>query len=200
MHKKHKNWKSYTPGSGDAGTDFPYVHYSTGTIPSMLFGKRPASSNVGSVPTKRMRTATRHRVVSPFTVTTGTIQAQDRADASSGDNNSFHDDHIDQSTLHVGPLIQKSMEVESVTDFEKQLAYDCAETSIKTKKKKKAMTLVIFNLYLYNCKHAYFLRCVGIFYSISEYVIFLYLFTNYIYRVLPMNRDGSWILVFKMNR
>ncbi|XP_057457383.1 chromatin modification-related protein EAF1 B-like isoform X2 [Lotus japonicus] len=141
VHKKHKNWKSYTPGSGDAGTDFPYVHYSTGTKPSMLFGKRPASSNVGSVPTKRMRTATRHRVVSPFTVTTGTIQAQDRADASSGDNNSFHDDHIDQSTLHVGPLIQKSMEVESVTDFEKQLAYDCAETSIKTKKKKKAMTL-----------------------------------------------------------
>ncbi|XP_061367832.1 chromatin modification-related protein EAF1 B-like isoform X2 [Gastrolobium bilobum] len=133
--KKHKNLKFY---SGDARTDLPYVQYTTGTRPSMLFEKRPASLNVGSIPTKRMRTTTRHRVVSPFTVNTGTLQSQAKTDASSGDTNSFHDD---QSTSHVGPLIQKSMEVESVTDFEKRLSYDCAETYIKTKKKKKAKIL-----------------------------------------------------------
>ncbi|XP_027907762.1 chromatin modification-related protein EAF1 B-like isoform X3 [Vigna unguiculata] len=134
--KKHKNLKSYTPRCGDAGADLPYVHYTTGTQSSMMFGKRPASLNVGSIPTKRMRTATRHRVVSPFT-NLGTVQAQAKADASSGDTNSFHDD---QSTLHVGPLIQKGTEVESNADFEKQLSYDCAETFVKTKKK-KAKTL-----------------------------------------------------------
>ncbi|KAG5042723.1 hypothetical protein AAZX31_03G073400 [Glycine max] len=136
--KKHKNLKAYTPRCGDAGADLPYVHYATGNQPSMLFGKRPASVNVGSIPTKRMRTATRHRVVSPFTVNMGTVQAQaNKADASSGDTNSFHDD---QSTLHVGPLIQKSTEVESVADYEKQLSYDCVETFVKPKKKKKGAT------------------------------------------------------------
>lgn len=151
--KKHKNLKAYTPRCGDAGADLPYVHYATGNQPSMLFGKRPASVNVGSIPTKRMRTATRHRVVSPFTVNIGTVQAQAKADASSGDTNSFHDD---QSTLHVGPLIQKSTEVESVADYEKQLSYDCVETFVKPKKKKKANTLLIMNFYLYNLSHAYF--------------------------------------------
>ncbi|XP_052723989.1 chromatin modification-related protein EAF1 B isoform X4 [Vigna angularis] len=134
--KKHKILKSYTPRCSDADANLPYVHYATGTQPSMMFGKRPASLNVGSIPTKRMRTATRHRVVSPFT-NIGTVQAQAKADASSGDTNSFHDD---QSTLHVGPLIQKGTEVESVADFEKQLSYDSAETFVKTKKK-KAKTL-----------------------------------------------------------
>ncbi|KAL2319251.1 hypothetical protein Fmac_028220 [Flemingia macrophylla] len=133
--KKHKNLKSYPPRCGDAAAD---LHYTTGTQPSMLLGKRPASLNVGSIPTKRMRTATRHRVVTPFTVNIGTTQTQAKADASSGDTNSFHDD---QSTLHVGPLIQKSTEVESVADFDKQLSYDCAETFVKTKKKKAAKTL-----------------------------------------------------------
>jgi len=150
--KKHKNLKSYAPRCGDAGADLSYVHYTTGSQPSIMFGKRPASLNVGSIPTKRMRTATRHRVVSPFT-NIGTVQAQAKADASSGDTNSFHDD---QSTLHAGPLIQKSSEVESVADFEKQLSYDCAETFVKTKKKKKAKTLVIIILYLYNLRDNYF--------------------------------------------
>ncbi|XP_027336682.1 chromatin modification-related protein EAF1 B-like [Abrus precatorius] len=135
-HKKHKNLKSYAHRCGDSGTDLPYVHYTTGTQPSMVFGKRPAGLNVGPVPTKRMRTATRHRVLSPFTGNMGMIQAQAKADASSGDTNSFHEEQI-----HVGPLIQQSMEVESVTDFEKQSSYDCAETSVKTKKKKKAKAL-----------------------------------------------------------
>ncbi|XP_027353574.1 chromatin modification-related protein EAF1 B-like isoform X2 [Abrus precatorius] len=134
LQKKHKNRiKSYTHKSSEIGTDLPYGHYSTVAQQSMPFGKRSGTLNVGSIPTKRMRTASRQRVVSPFAVVAGTVQAQAKTDASSGDTNSFQDD---QSTLHVGLQIQKSMEVESVGDFEKQLPYDCGETSVKTKKKK----------------------------------------------------------------
>ncbi|KAK7256022.1 hypothetical protein RIF29_29453 [Crotalaria pallida] len=134
VQKKHKNrMKSYTHKSSEVGTDFAYAHYTAGTQPSAIFGKRPATLNVGAIPTKRMRTASRQRVASPFPVATGTVQAQAKTDASSGDTNSFQDD---QSTFHVGSQIQKSVEVESVGDFEKQLPYDCGETSVKTKKKK----------------------------------------------------------------
>ncbi|KAE9618018.1 putative nucleoplasmin ATPase transcription factor MYB-HB-like family [Lupinus albus] len=137
VQKKHKNrMKSYTHKTSEVGTDLAYVHYTTGTQPSAIFVKRPASLNVGAIPTKRMRTASRQRVVSPFAMTTGTVQAQTKTDASSGDTNSFQDD---QSTLHVGSQIHKSVEVESVGDFEKQLPYDCGETSVKTKKKPKTM-------------------------------------------------------------
>ncbi|KAF1884037.1 hypothetical protein Lal_00012997 [Lupinus albus] len=134
VQKKHKNrMKSYTHKSSEVGTDLAYVHYTSGTQPSAIFGKRPASLKVGAIPTKRMRTATRQRVVSPFAVATGTVQAQAKTDASSGDTNSFQDD---QSSLHVGLQVHKSVEVESVRDFEKHLPYDCGETSVKTKKKK----------------------------------------------------------------
>ncbi|KAJ6365928.1 hypothetical protein OIU77_002484 [Salix suchowensis] len=47
----------------------------------------------------------------------------------------------DQSTLHGGSQIQKSVEVESAADFERQLPYDYAETSAKPKKKTKAKHL-----------------------------------------------------------
>lgn len=107
-------------------------------------GKRPASLNVGPIPTKRMRTANRQRVLSPFGSTpTANAQGQMRTDASSGDTNSFQDD---QSSLLGGSQFQKSMEVESVGDFDKQLPYDSAETSIKPKKKKKAKHLVHIKL------------------------------------------------------
>ncbi|KAE9622154.1 putative nucleoplasmin ATPase transcription factor MYB-HB-like family [Lupinus albus] len=137
VQKKHKNrMKSYTHKSSEVGTDLAYVHYTSGTKPSVIFGKRPASLNVGAIPTKRIRTASRQRVVSPFAVATGAVQAQAKTDASGGDTNSFQDDQI---TLHVGSQIQKSVEAESVGDFEKQLLYDCGETSVKTKKKPKTM-------------------------------------------------------------
>ncbi|WVZ05729.1 hypothetical protein V8G54_019075 [Vigna mungo] len=150
LHKKHKNrMKFYTPKPSEIGTDLPYGHYSTGAQPSMLLGKRPSSLNVGIIPTKRMRTASRQRVVSPFAVVSGTIQAQAKTDASSGDTNSFPDD---QSTLHVGPQIQKSVEVESVGEFEKQLPYDCGETSVKTKKKKPKNLVIKICIHLYVCR------------------------------------------------
>ncbi|KAJ7950438.1 chromatin modification-related protein EAF1 B-like [Quillaja saponaria] len=137
--KKHINMKSYTPRSYDPGADLPYGQCPSGPQQSMLMGKRPASLNVGSIPTKRIRTATRQRVLTPFSAgVTGVVQAQAKTDASSGDTNSFQDD---QSTLHGESQIQRSMEVESVGEFEKKLPYDCAETSAKPKKKKKAKFL-----------------------------------------------------------
>ncbi|XP_050388260.1 chromatin modification-related protein EAF1 B-like isoform X2 [Argentina anserina] len=131
--KKRKGFKSSR--TYEAGADFPYGPCSTTNQQSMLMGKRPASLNVGSIPTKRMRTASRQRVVSPFGAgATGNVQTQIKTDASSGDTNSFQDD---QSTLHGGSQFQKSMEVESVGEFERHLSYDHAETSMKPKKKKK---------------------------------------------------------------
>ena len=141
-----KKWKSFTKSpsarSYDLATDSPYGHCTTGPQQNVLKGKRPANNlNTGSIPTKRMRTASRQRFTSPFTAgTTGVLpQAPMKTDASSGDTNSFQDD---QSTLHGGSQIQKSVEVESASDFERQLPYDYAETSAKLKKKKKAKHLV----------------------------------------------------------
>ncbi|XP_028806296.1 chromatin modification-related protein EAF1 B isoform X2 [Neltuma alba] len=139
-HKKHRNMmKSYPPRSCEFGADLPYGNYTTGFQPSMLLGKRPASLNVGPIPPKRVRTASRQRVVSPFTAGVPvTVQPQVKTDASSGDTNSFQDD---QSTLHCGSQIQRNVEVESMGEFDRPLPYDCAETSVKTKKKKKAKNL-----------------------------------------------------------
>ncbi|KAJ6401659.1 hypothetical protein OIU84_016957 [Salix udensis] len=140
-----KKWKNFTKSpsarSYDLGTDSPYGHRGTGPQQNVLKGKRPANNlNIGSIPTKRMRTASRQRFISPFTAgITGVLpQAPMKTDASSGDTNSFQDD---QSTLHGGSQIQKSVEVESAADFERQLPYDYAETSAKPKKKKKAKHL-----------------------------------------------------------
>ncbi|XP_015892402.3 chromatin modification-related protein EAF1 B isoform X2 [Ziziphus jujuba] len=138
--KKRKNSiKSYTVRSYETGIDFPYGNCTAATQQSMLPGKRPGSLNVGPALPKRMRTASRPRILSPFSgAATGSAQVQMKTDASSGDTNSFQDD---QSTLHGGSQFQKSVEVESVGDFDKQLPYDCAETSVKPKKKKKAKHL-----------------------------------------------------------
>lgn len=119
----------------------PYGHGIVGFQQSMSIGKRPASNlNVGPIPTKRMRTASRQRIISPFSAGAGgSLQVPTKTDASSGDTSSYQDD---QSTLHGGAQIQKSVEVESTGDFDRQLPYDCAETSTKPKKPKKAKYLV----------------------------------------------------------
>ncbi|KAF4383079.1 hypothetical protein F8388_009110 [Cannabis sativa] len=137
--KKKKNVVLYTR-SYEPGADFTYGQSNSATQQSMLMGKRPANLNVGSIPTKRMRTATRQRVISPFGATpAANVQVQMKTDASSGDTNSFQED---QNSLLGGSQFQKSMEVESSGNFDKMLPYDCAETSIKPKKKKKAKHLV----------------------------------------------------------
>ncbi|KAJ0052445.1 hypothetical protein Pint_01548 [Pistacia integerrima] len=119
--------------------NLPYGHNTVGSQQSILIGKRPGNLNVGSIPTKRVRTASRQRVISPFSAgAAGSLQVPTKTDASSGDTSSYQDD---QSTLHGGAQIQKSVEVESTGDFDRQLPYDCAETSTKPKKKKKAKHL-----------------------------------------------------------
>ncbi|PSS14086.1 Chromatin modification-related protein EAF1 B like [Actinidia chinensis var. chinensis] len=137
-HKKRKILrKSGTARSYDLGTGFPFTHIEdkVGTQQSVLMGKRPANSlNVGLIPTKRMRTASRQRVLSPFGAgTSGGVQGLSKTDASSGDTNSFQDD---QSTLHGGSHIPNNLEVESGCDFEKQLPFDPTEVSKPRKKKK----------------------------------------------------------------
>ncbi|KAL7124532.1 hypothetical protein ABFS83_14G054400 [Erythranthe nasuta] len=103
-----------------------------------LLGKRPGASLNVSIPTKRVRTASR-RVISPFSAgTSACIQVPNKTDVSSGDTNSFQDD---QSTLRGGSLVPHSLEVESVGAFEKQLPFESAEVSTKHKKKKKAKHL-----------------------------------------------------------
>ncbi|KAL2540751.1 Chromatin modification-related protein EAF1 A [Abeliophyllum distichum] len=105
---------------------------------SDLTGKRPGSSLNVSIPTKRVRTASR-RVFSPFSAgTSGCVQVPNKTDASSGDTNSFQDD---QSTLHGGFSVPNSLEVESVGALEKQLPFVSADVLTRPKKKKKAKHL-----------------------------------------------------------
>ncbi|MBA0605662.1 hypothetical protein Godav_018214 [Gossypium davidsonii] len=134
-----KIMKSYPPArSYEMGSDLPYGNCAQ---QSTLMGKRPASGlNVGPIPTKRVRTGPRQRVLSPFScaAAAGGLQAPTKTDASSGDNNSFQDD---QSTLNGGFQIEKSTEVESVGNFERQLQNDRAEPPTKAKKKKKTKNL-----------------------------------------------------------
>ncbi|GFP88860.1 e1a-binding protein p400 [Phtheirospermum japonicum] len=100
---------------------------------SALPVKRPGSSLNVSIPTKRVRTASR-RVISPFSAgASGCIQVPNKTDASSCDTNSFQDDR--------GLPFQNSLEVESAGEFENQLRYDSLEVSTKPKKKKKAKHL-----------------------------------------------------------
>ncbi|XAR60962.1 Nucleoplasmin ATPase [Bertholletia excelsa] len=133
--KKRKNLrKAYTARPYNLGRDSLFIHYTenrVGAQQSALMGKRPANNlNVGVIPTKRSRTASRQRLSCPFNAaSSGGIQGPNRTDASSGDTNSFQDD---QSTLH----IPNSLEFESVDDFEKKLPFESIEVS-KPKKKKK---------------------------------------------------------------
>ncbi|XP_021854031.2 chromatin modification-related protein EAF1 B [Spinacia oleracea] len=124
--KKRKNMKSY-----EYGGDFGYVRSldsRNGTPQSALVGKRPANNHgVGSIPTKRIRTASRPRVVGPFGAgSAGVTLAPSRADASSGDTNSFQDD-----------IVPRGSEVDSGMGFENQSSFDSPEISAKPKKKKK---------------------------------------------------------------
>ncbi|KAJ9548053.1 LOW QUALITY PROTEIN: hypothetical protein OSB04_020596 [Centaurea solstitialis] len=137
--KRRKHFKIYGARSYEMGGDLPLMQSTeraVGAQPSVLSGKRPGNSLNVSIPTKRVRTASRQRIISPFNAgTSGCIQPPNRTDASSGDTNSFQDE---QSTLHGGSQIPNNMEAESVGDYEKQLQFDSMEVSNRPKKKKKA--------------------------------------------------------------
>ncbi|KAI3960659.1 hypothetical protein MKX01_003833 [Papaver californicum] len=133
---KRNSSNSFSGRSYEVGGDLSYGHYvenKLGSHPSFSMGKRPSNnSNVGSIPTKRVRTASRQR----FPVSTGAVggvQFSNKTDASSGDTSSFQDD---QSTVQGGSQIRKGTELESTGEFGKLLMSDCTEISMKPKKKK----------------------------------------------------------------
>lgn len=111
----------------------PYVESKPGNQPFLSNGKRP--SDFFNIPTKRIRTAARQRVVSPYPANaSGATAFTSKTDASSGDTNSCQDD---QSSLHGGSFPRKNVDIESTVDFDRQL-YDGSEVSTKSKKKKKS--------------------------------------------------------------
>uniref|UniRef100_A0A0D9XV79 Myb-like domain-containing protein n=1 Tax=Leersia perrieri TaxID=77586 RepID=A0A0D9XV79_9ORYZ len=111
----------------------PYVESKSGNHPFLSNGKRP--SDLFNIPTKRIRTAARQRVVSPYPANaSGATAFTNKTDASSGDTNSCQDD---QSSLHGGSFPRKNVDIESTADFDRQL-YDSSEVSTKSKKKKKS--------------------------------------------------------------
>ncbi|XP_051224686.1 chromatin modification-related protein EAF1 B isoform X3 [Lolium perenne] len=131
MHQRMNGTRLYDNGI-DPSYD-PYLENKTGNQPFLSNGKRPP--DFLSIPIKRIRTAARQRVASPFSAgVAGTPQFTSKTDASSGDTNSCQDD---QSSLHGGFFPRKNADIESTVDFDKQLMYDGSEVSAKSKKKKK---------------------------------------------------------------
>ncbi|CAN6331761.1 unnamed protein product [Urochloa humidicola] len=118
----------------EIGTDMPYepcLESKSGNRPLLSNGKRPSSFL--SIPPKRIRTAARQRVVSPFHAgSSGPPQVTSKTDASSGDTNSYQDD---QSSLHGGSMPWRNMDFESTVDSDRRLPYD-AEVCTKVNKKK----------------------------------------------------------------
>ncbi|XP_042376811.1 chromatin modification-related protein EAF1 B-like isoform X1 [Zingiber officinale] len=136
--RKHMQQKSSATRHNEDGTYFSYEpcsEYKSGNQPFILNGKRNSSTfNVGSFPTKRVRTASRQRFVSPYSSgALGPFQMTSKTDASSEDTSSFLDD---QSSLHGGSMARKNSGVDNTVDFDRQLSFD-GEISSKSKKKKK---------------------------------------------------------------
>ncbi|XP_062232326.1 chromatin modification-related protein EAF1 B-like [Phragmites australis] len=131
MHQRIISARPY-----EIGTDVPYepcLESKSGNRPLLSNGKR--SSSFLMIPTKRIRTAARQRVVSPFHAGAGVSpQVTSKTDVSSGDTNSYQDD---QSSLHGGSLPWRNMDFESTVDFDRQLPYDGVEVCSKANKKKK---------------------------------------------------------------
>ncbi|XP_017252243.1 chromatin modification-related protein EAF1 B isoform X2 [Daucus carota subsp. sativus] len=139
--KKRHLIKGFAAKSYDMVSDSPFMQSNenkSGNHRSVLTGKRTSDADNGSIPTKRMRTASRQRVLSPFNAGAhGCLQAPSKTDASSGDTNSFQDD---QNVLHGGSVVLNNMEVESVRNFDRQPQFD-SEVSHRPKKKKKTKNL-----------------------------------------------------------
>ncbi|XP_047965336.1 chromatin modification-related protein EAF1 B-like [Salvia hispanica] len=136
--KKRKHLiRGYGVRSYEVSSDKLPMRYAENKVvsqPATLMVKRPGGSLNVSIPTKRVRTASR-RVISPFSAgTSGCLQLPNKTDASSDDTNSFQDE---QSTLHGGSFLPNSLEVESGRDFNKQLPFHSAEIVTKHKKRKR---------------------------------------------------------------
>ncbi|CAH9099825.1 unnamed protein product [Cuscuta epithymum] len=140
--RKHKIQMRTNKGrSYDIGADMSFSHCFENKAVNqqyMVQAKRPSSSLNVSFPTKRVRTGSRQRVLSPFIGSTSGLHLPLKAEASSGDTSSFQDD---QSTLHGGPHNLNTLEDDSAGGFERQLQFDSTEAFSKPKKKKKAKFL-----------------------------------------------------------
>ncbi|KAL9262753.1 Chromatin modification-related protein [Drosera capensis] len=141
VQKKRKTPKSHAARLDGFGGDFTYgncVENRVGAPQSGSPGKRSMNSvNVGSILTKRMRTAaSRQRTAGPFSMgAAGGTPTPPRNDASSGDTSSFQDD---QGMLHGGCMFQQKVsEGESGMEFDKQSIFDPTDIPAKPKKKKK---------------------------------------------------------------
>lgn len=132
--QKSYGTKLYETGANLSGE--PCLDSRIGNQPLTLIGKGPSGAlNVGSIPTKRMRTAARQRFVSPFSTTpTGGMQLEVKQMFQVGITSSYQDE---QSSMHAGSQCRKNLEVESTMDYDRQLPYDNSEISTKIKKKKK---------------------------------------------------------------
>ncbi|KAL9235656.1 hypothetical protein vseg_010398 [Gypsophila vaccaria] len=136
--KKQKIMKSNAARPYEFGGEFGYEHNAetkNGIAQLNVMGKRPANNLHVVIPTKRMRTASRQRVIVPFGGgSAGVTPVPSKADPSSEDTNSFQDD---QSTLHGISVIRRGSEVDSKMNFEKQSTFDSEDVSVQPKKKKK---------------------------------------------------------------
>ncbi|XXG62007.1 hypothetical protein AAC387_Pa05g0466 [Persea americana] len=138
VQRTKKNWQKLNDArSYELGSDLPYGHCQEskpGSHSLPLTVKRPSSNlHLGSIPTKRVRTAKRQRAVSPFGVgVAGGGQLENKTEASSGDTTSFYED---QTSVHGGSRTRKMSEVESTGDLVKQLPFDTTGKSTKPKKK-----------------------------------------------------------------
>lgn len=142
--QRKKNIHKYIPRSYESESELAYgnfVESKPGNLHILVNGKRPLNSpHVGSIPTKRARTAVRQRVSGP--VTSVPMPMPTKTDVSSGDTCSYQDD---QSSLHGGSQMRKNVEVESTGEYGRQLPFDGTGISLKHKKKKKPKHLVYKN-------------------------------------------------------
>ena len=144
-HKKKKFFqdKNHSARSFEGRPDLSYGPHSANQ-PSLMSERRGSGTfNVSSIPTKRMRTASRQRIVSPFGVGNASQPMNSKTDASSGDTNSFQDDH---ASFHGESMARRNADIESTADFDRKFVFDGSDTSMRLKKKKKQRHMGYRNL------------------------------------------------------
>ncbi|XP_078445193.1 chromatin modification-related protein EAF1 A-like isoform X2 [Wolffia australiana] len=121
-----------------------HIENKSSAQPSLLLGKRVSGAFSGSsIPTKRIRTASRQRVISPFGSGNSSLPVNCKNEVSSGDTSSFQDD---QASLHDESTTRRNADFESTADFERRLVFNGSEMPIRSKKKKKQRHMGYRNL------------------------------------------------------
>ncbi|GAA0143885.1 chromatin/chromatin-binding, or -regulatory protein [Lithospermum erythrorhizon] len=132
--KKRRIMIGYDIEPQNVGTDLMHTQFFENkhvVKQSDLVGKRPASNLNVSIPTKRVRTASRQRVLSPYTAGTfGCVPLPIKAEALNADTSCFHED------LDGQPIMPNGLEVEPGGDFVKSFPLDSTEVHMPKMKKK----------------------------------------------------------------